>query len=313
MNNFAQILAALGPPAGGPWDIGDDPPLTVAYNPGTHVLVAALNPGVHITIYQSTWNDIASIQNCTGGLTKVGPCCLHTTAGDERWFRQYEGSAWTWVTDCGTPTARYLRTFETMMATLGPYLGLTGHSGGHVQGAQVNRIAVGVITTPNPTLWVDLNTLGQNPTDYQISTQSPGSHFMAVNQFCSILSVQWLSGGRGTSSPYGIQNFTDPQKIAMAETLIGFTSMADQVGYAVAQLGGVEQTLAQVTTGMEGGGYKPGKRIWAGNDFHVIGLYVLNNLQYELYDSNTGLVTVMPRAGFRAAMLQLGCDAFVVA
>ena len=65
MNSFDQIIAALGKPVGGPWAIGDDPPLTVTYNPNTHVLVFALNAGVHVTIYRSSWDDIATIQDCT--------------------------------------------------------------------------------------------------------------------------------------------------------------------------------------------------------------------------------------------------------
>jgi hypothetical protein len=123
MNSFAQIITALGAPAGGPWAIGDNPPLNVTYNPGTQVLVAALNAGVHITIYQTSWDGVANIQDCTGGRVNVGPYCLHTTAGGERWFRQYANGEWNWVTDCGTPTLRYLKAFEAMMGTLGPYLG----------------------------------------------------------------------------------------------------------------------------------------------------------------------------------------------
>lgn len=123
MNSFAQILAALGPPAQGPWNIGDDPPLQVSYNPRTQVLVAVLNAGVHITLYQSSWDGTAQIMDCTGDMVDVGPYCLHTTAGGERWFRQYENDAWEWVTDCGTPSRRYLLAFDAMMNTLGPYLG----------------------------------------------------------------------------------------------------------------------------------------------------------------------------------------------
>lgn len=120
MNSFIEIIAALGGGAG-PWNIGDDPPLVVTLNPGTRSLIAALNPGVHITIYENSWDGTARIRDCTGGPVDVGPHCLHTTAGTERWFRQYDGS-WSWVTDCGTPTSRYLKAFDAMMNTLGPYL-----------------------------------------------------------------------------------------------------------------------------------------------------------------------------------------------
>lgn len=126
MNAFAEILQELGAPPGGPWHIGDDPPLTVNYNGITGVLVATLNTNVHITIYQTSWDGQAQIINCTGGLVNVGPYCLHTTAigqtTTERWFRQYRDGSWDWVTDCGTPTPRYLKAFDAMMNTLGPYL-----------------------------------------------------------------------------------------------------------------------------------------------------------------------------------------------
>jgi hypothetical protein len=121
MNTFAGIIGALGG-GGGPWNIGDGPPLTVNYNPGTGSLVAVLNAGVHITIYQNSWDGTAQITDCTGRQVTVGPYCLHTTAGAERWFRQWRGSSWEWVTDCGTPTARYLLAFDSMMRTLAPYI-----------------------------------------------------------------------------------------------------------------------------------------------------------------------------------------------
>jgi hypothetical protein len=123
MNDFAQILAALGPPAQGSWNIGDNPPLEVNYNPNTQVLVAKLNAGVHITIYQNSWDGTLQIMDCTGDMVDVGPYCLHTTAGNERWFRQYENDSWEWVTDCGTPSQRYLQAFDAMMNTLSPCLG----------------------------------------------------------------------------------------------------------------------------------------------------------------------------------------------
>jgi len=321
MNNFAQIIAALGPPPGGPWDIGDDPPLRVTYNPnpgGVPTLIFALNTGVHITIFRNSWDGVATIQDCTGGQVDVGPYCLHTTAGNERWFRQYEGSTWAWVTDCGTPTERYVKAFNAMMNTMNAYLGITARKqrrGEQPEGpdtAQVNRITIGTITSSNPTLWVNLLTLGQDSTDYTIATASPGSDFMYVNQFCSILSIKWLQAGRGTV-PYGIDNFSDADKRVMAQTLIGYTGMDDQIAYAETQLGGVRRPLDVVARGVMDGTYPVGTNIWAGNDFHVIAIYLRSEKEYELYDSNTGLVTVLPRSGFKQAMQQLRNDAFVVA
>lgn len=121
MNSFDEIIAALGG-GNGPWDIGDDPPLRVFLNPGTRSLVFVLNAGVHMTLYESSWDDEAEIRDCTGDDVEVGPHCLHTTAGQERGFRQCEGGNWTWVTDCGTPTHRYLLAFDAMMNTMATYL-----------------------------------------------------------------------------------------------------------------------------------------------------------------------------------------------
>ncbi|HYK02762.1 MAG TPA: hypothetical protein VE974_13470 [Thermoanaerobaculia bacterium] len=121
MNTFNQIIAALGGGAG-PWTIGDDPELTVTLNPGTRSLIAALNAGVHITIYETSWNGKQTIMDCTAAPVEVGPYSLHTTAGGQRWFRQFSDGSWVWVTDCGTPTERYLKAFDAMMKTLGPKL-----------------------------------------------------------------------------------------------------------------------------------------------------------------------------------------------
>jgi hypothetical protein len=129
MKNFAGILNALGlgPGNTGPISIGDDPPLSVRYHPAgggyAASLIFELNAQVHITIYQNSWDGAYyPVQDCTGDDVSVGPDCLHTTAGQERWFRQFEAGTWTWVTDCGTPARRYLLSFQAMMNTMEPYL-----------------------------------------------------------------------------------------------------------------------------------------------------------------------------------------------
>jgi hypothetical protein len=122
MRTFNQMILALGGGAG-PWQIGDDPPLTVNLNGGVpRSLVAVLNQGVHITIFEDSWDNQAGITDLGGEIVPVGPHCLHVTAGKERWFRQYKDGDWQWVTDYGTPTQRYLKAFEAMMNTLGRYL-----------------------------------------------------------------------------------------------------------------------------------------------------------------------------------------------
>jgi hypothetical protein len=318
MNNFGQILAAFGPPPGGPWNIGIDPPLVVTYNPASHVLVASLNQGVHLTIDRSAWDGVASIHSRAGHPVDVGPLCLHANAAGERWFRQFVQGSWTWVTDGGTPSRRYLLAFNAMMNTLTPYLG-DGARLAHRDRRRKpcgppagNRIEVGAITSTNPSLWVNLLTLGQPATEYVVATSSPGIDFLYVNQFCSILSVKWLLGERGTE-PFGIDQFTDAEKKRMAEILIGHTGMDDQIAHAEVQLGGVRRSLDEVALGVEDGAYKVGTPIWAGNDFHVVAITIGNEREYLLHDSNTGRATPMPRSRFRSAMDKLRCDAFVVA
>ena len=126
MNNFEQIVSSLGLADGGNTGIGSNPPLNVTYNQGgggyTPSLIFELNQGVHITIYQSSWDDTFQITDFGGSDVTIGPYCLHTTAGDQRWFRQCDGT-WAWVTDYGTPTDQYLNAFETMMSTMAEYLG----------------------------------------------------------------------------------------------------------------------------------------------------------------------------------------------
>ena len=111
--------------------IGEDPPIHVRYNPGgggfTPSLVFELNSGVHITIYQDSWDGQISITDLGRGSVSIGPHCLHLTAKqkskEERWFLQYAEGGWHYVTDFGTPTTRVVKTFNTMLNTIRPYLG----------------------------------------------------------------------------------------------------------------------------------------------------------------------------------------------
>ncbi len=180
-----------------------------------------------------------------------------------------------------------------------------------VKATQGNTITVGSISSTNPTLWVNLTTLGTSNTKYLIATNSPGAEWISVNQFCSLLSIKWLQEGRGTS-PYGIGNFNDSQKKIIAEQLIAFSSLDDQVNYTLGQLGGSKQNLDQTALGVQGN-YPIGTKIWAGNDFHVIAIYLTTATTYELYDSNTGFTTTsLPRSQFKNYMNTLNNNAFVV-
>ncbi|HEX7843370.1 MAG TPA: DUF4157 domain-containing protein [Kofleriaceae bacterium] len=174
-----------------------------------------------------------------------------------------------------------------------------------------SEITVGNITSSNPALWVKLDTPNGKP-EFKIATNTPDGFTTSVNQFCSILSVEWLKGG-GKASPYGIENFTDPKKILMAQTLIGYKSMDDQIEYAKTQLNGKLQLLKNVEDGVQNHKYAVDTKIWAGNDRHVVAIYIMSNDYYKLYDSNDGSTKELSRIGFGAKMGGLGCNSFVVA
>jgi hypothetical protein len=174
-----------------------------------------------------------------------------------------------------------------------------------------NDIQIGTITTPNPTLWLNMDTVGLDTVKYLISTPSPGASWIMVNQFCSVLSVSWLSGGRG-NNPYGLSNLSNAEKVAMAGVLISFNSLDDQVAYAEERLNGRRETQQRVLDGVQRAGFRPNTRIWAGNDFHVVALFIVDDRFYDLYDPNTGQTTRHERARFNELMTASGWTAFVV-
>jgi hypothetical protein len=173
-----------------------------------------------------------------------------------------------------------------------------------------NVITIGTISSTNPALWVELNTLEKDSVRYLIETSSPGDGWLFINQFCALLSIRWLHSDRSAPS-YGINNFSDPKKIEMAEQLIGFSSLDDQVRKAKEELGGTSESLTETARGVEGD-YPVGTHIWAGSNFHVLGIYLVSSTDYQLYDSNTGLTTRQPRATFGKKMQSLHNTAFVV-
>ncbi len=181
-----------------------------------------------------------------------------------------------------------------------------------------NRIFIGPISSTNPCLWLDATTISNDPIVYQIATNVPAGNpqnWFMVNQFCSILAIRRLQARRhGTPpSPYGINNFSDEGKIAMAERLICFASMQDQVKYAIQELGGTEQSLQQVGGAIAAGQYPVGTMIWAGSNAHVTAIYITGSAEYEHYDPDTGLASPEESSLFIEMMTLLGKDAFVVA
>ncbi|NER51319.1 MAG: hypothetical protein F6J92_32555 [Symploca sp. SIO1A3] len=174
-----------------------------------------------------------------------------------------------------------------------------------------NQIDIGTINTPNPRLWLDTRTIGSAKQKYIIATNSPGPYYFDINQFCSLLSIEWLLSGRG-KDPYGIGNLPDAQKKQMAEILIGFESMEDQVKHAEQRLGGKEKNLNDTAAGVQGQ-YKVGTKIWAANYAHVTAIYLTSSTKYEIYDPDSGRTTnTYDRSDFKKYMEAFGNNVFVV-
>jgi len=179
-----------------------------------------------------------------------------------------------------------------------------------------NVINIGTISTTNPSLWVDTTSLGTASVTYQIASSSPGTNWFEVNQFCALLSINWLAARASgvVKSPYGIANFDAAAQKAMAAQLIAFNDTGDgmkaQEDYAMQQINGAAADKQTIANGMAPNtklSYPIGTKIWAGTNVHVIAYYVTSASQYEVYDSNSGSITARSRSGFATA-----CTAFVV-
>lgn len=185
-----------------------------------------------------------------------------------------------------------------------------------------NHISIGVITTPNPTLFVDMNTLDAkdpDPVEYLIQTQPPGSNWFYVNQFCSLLTTYWLNN---PNSPqvYGLLSLVDSVKIAAAQQLITPSSLDAQA--TEAQLSMANSSI--VTPADFAGAlktYPAGTKIWAGNAVHVLGFLITPAtdpaegapLTYTAYDSNIGVVQLgQTLADLPARLTGLGYTSLVV-
>jgi hypothetical protein len=151
-----------------------------------------------------------------------------------------------------------------------------------------NSISIGTITTPNPTLFVKMDSLFSDPVQYRIQTLSPGSQWLYVNQFCSLLTTYWLNDAN-TPDVYGIQNLVDHVKISAAQQLINLQSLDQQTDEALNALGHSHTvsltptvTPENVNAALES--LPVGTRIWAGNNVHVVGFLI------------TGVTSVAPDA-----------------
>lgn len=162
-----------------------------------------------------------------------------------------------------------------------------------------NHISIGAITTSNPTLFVNMDTLDAKDPDqveYLIQTKSPGSNWFYVNQFCSLLTTYWLND---PNSPevFGLSNLIDSVKITAARQLITPQSLGDQATEAQHSIAGANPVQpADFSTALET--YPVGTKIWAGNNVHVLGFLITPAtapgadlpLTYTAYDSDIGVV-----------------------
>ncbi|WP_370979124.1 hypothetical protein [Agaribacterium sp. ZY112] len=173
-----------------------------------------------------------------------------------------------------------------------------------------NVVVVGKISNSNPSLWLDLSTIGSRRVEYLVETLSPGVGWIYINQFCSLLSTEWLNTNEHPGV-YGIQDFSSNEIISMGEELIALESLDAQVNAAVASLPGVQTKLDTAVEGVLTK-YNVGTKVWLGNDVHVYGLLILDGGKYSLYDSNTGLVSTELRSDFKSLVVRLSLNTFVV-
>lgn len=84
-------------------------------------LICALNTGVHLTIYQSSWDNLAYINGWP-----VGPYAIHLTAGARHWFYQLIDGVWTYIYVPGEEQqdVTAARTFDIMTRQISEYLGI---------------------------------------------------------------------------------------------------------------------------------------------------------------------------------------------
>jgi hypothetical protein len=182
-----------------------------------------------------------------------------------------------------------------------------------------NSITIGSITDSNPSLFVKMSTLDQDPVEYLIQTPTPSSAWTYVNQFCSLLTTYWLNDPN-LPNVYGISNLNDQVKIASAQALINLGSLDQQVTEATNSIAN-SSSVSAAEFAQNVATYPVGTKIWAGNNAHVVG-FVLTAVAnaatgtrgtYTFYDSNIGsAVAAQPTTGLAAIATALTLSAFVV-
>ena len=184
----------------------------------------------------------------------------------------------------------------------------------------VNHINVGTINSSNPSLWVDLTTLGTPVVNYLIQTAAPGGNWYYVNQFCSLLTTCWLNDPN-VPLTYGIQALSSTVQVSMAGQLISLNSLQDQVTEAANSIAHSSTLASASALAAALPGYPVGTRIWAGNNNHVLGFIitaVANPVTgapgtYTAYDSNYGRATTGHlTTGLAAQLTGMNYNAFVI-
>lgn len=171
-------------------------------------------------------------------------------------------------------------------------------------------------SSPNPSLWLDQNTLGADPATYAVAPIDPAyaseqGDWFKVNEFCSVLAVDWLVGNR--PGAWGASNYSAAQLKDAAQQLITFESLDDQLLYAAQRLGGTQAESVEAVAGRVESGLAPvGTMIWAGSSDHVVAAYVDSGTSLLFYDPNNGKSERIDRADFAAKMAKFAVNLIVM-
>ncbi|MCM8528969.1 MAG: hypothetical protein NE327_20770 [Lentisphaeraceae bacterium] len=148
-----------------------------------------------------------------------------------------------------------------------------------------NKITIGKVTSPNPHLFLNLDTLDSEEREYTIATSvSSGGNWISVNQFCSLMALHWLNNG--TPQTFSFNDFSKEEQEEAAGILINYANLDSQVQYAVQNTGGSVKNLYEFTQYMSQ--KQKSKKIWFGSDRHVVAAVIDENGNISLYDPNTG-------------------------
>ena len=148
-----------------------------------------------------------------------------------------------------------------------------------------NNITIGKVSTSNPHLFLNLDTLDSDTREYVVATSAnPSGNWISVNQFCSLMALYWLNNG--TPETFTFSDYSKTDQTNAAETLIDYSNLESQVQYAVQNTGGSIKNLYEFTQLMSK--KQKSKKIWFGSDWHVVAAVIDDSGSITLYDPNTG-------------------------